>query len=681
MGLIVAILSTLSSAFRNDAMVKLNEKISRSAQDSNPRNSIMPPSILIVEDCEISSQLMYKLIVDEMSCNAIIANNGEEARKVLFNNHVDLILLDIIMPGDINGYDMLNIIKSTHKTKDIPAIMMTGIDSIDSAVRCIELGAEDYLVKPIDPVLLKARINSHLERKALRDLEIKNRIYIEEQNNNLEYRVNQLTNEIKERKRVENELRESRIRLKCLAESVFEGILIHENGNILDANQALLDMFGYSLVEVKERNILDFISKECHEFVTEKINLQETMPYESVGIKSDGSKIDLEIRGKDIPYDDYNARVVAIRDITMRKRNERELKESKEIAEQATKIKDKFVSLVSHDLRAPLGSTLGLLDLLGSDRVDAEKRLTIVGRCTDNCSNLLNMIDQLLNHSRLKDGNITPNNTLIKGSSFVGEVFNRLLDHSNEKGVTLKSSMPENLFFVGDVQLLFEVLHNLLSNAIKFSDSGSAVNVYAPPDGPCRIAVKDTGIGIKDRYLEHLFDDDVIVSQRGTAGEKGFGLGLQIATDIMNAHNGSISYEPNEGGGSIFYMELANLVPRIVVAEDDLDSALIISNYLSDIGAEAHAATSGHEALSIIPGIDPHVLVTDCEMPEMNGFELIESVRRNISNTLPVLVVSFRKDIVSRTRALELGANDYITKPLFRDDFLQRIKYLISSMS
>ncbi len=148
---------------------------------------VHPSSVLVVDDIEMNRDMLCSLLEADGHKTAV-AENGRLALNAIKNNSYDLILLDVMMP-EMDGYQVLEHLKSDPGLRDIPVIVLSALDEIDSVVRCIELGAEDYLTKPFDPTLLRARIGACLEKKRLRDQEVRLRNEVEEWNKRLEQRV------------------------------------------------------------------------------------------------------------------------------------------------------------------------------------------------------------------------------------------------------------------------------------------------------------------------------------------------------------------------------------------------------------------------------------------------------------------------------------------------------------
>ncbi|MBI4665058.1 MAG: response regulator [Nitrospinae bacterium] len=519
-----------------------------------------PYLVLIVEDCSQSMEIMGKLFSSQ-GFQWVGAENGQRALELLRERSFDLVLLDIFMPI-MNGYEVLKEVKSDRDLSHIPVIAITGNDSVDSAVKCIRMGADDYLSKPFDPVILKARVSSYLEKKRLRDMEIQYRRSLEEQNVLLEERVR-----------------------------------------------------------------------------------------------------------------------AQVQEITERWKAEEDLKKAKEKAEEETRLKDKFVSLVSHDLRSPLASILGMLKVMDGNTLEVsdEWRREIIRKAAVSCHDLINMIDQLLNISRLKTGSLKPHYRFFESATVVNSVLDSLSFLAEKKGIKLVCEVNSKNRLFADRELFFEVLQNLISNAIKFSRRDDTVTVFTPEGSLSMIAVKDTGVGVSEDILPNLFRHDMKTSLKGTMGERGSGLGLPLCKDIMDAHGGRIWVETNVETGSVFYVSFQTVKPKVMIVDDKEDMRFILRSYIQKLDAEVIEADNGGAALEIINKEAPHLLITDLDMPVMDGFHLLQKVRANPATAkLPIVVVTSNMEFETREKAIRNGADDFFTTPISDRDFIPRVGRFVS---
>lgn len=235
-----------------------------------------------------------------------------------------------------------------------------------------------------------------------------------------------------------------------------------------------------------------------------------------------------------------------------------ELSKAKEQAEEASRLKDKFVDMVAHDLRAPLASSVGFLELALGDHLPRlpEEQREILKIASVNVRAMMGIVDGLLELGRLQSGTIKPNPFFLDARSLGNETLELLGHLAREKGIEMINEIPPETRLFADYNLFFAVLRNLVSNAIKFSRKGDRVTLLIPPGEKSIIAVRDTGVGILKERIPDLFSEGKRFSTVGTAGERGNGLGLAFVHEIVRAHGGSLGVESEEGKGSVFHVRL-----------------------------------------------------------------------------------------------------------------------------
>lgn len=359
------------------------------------------------------------------------------------------------------------------------------------------------------------------------------------------------------------------------------------------------------------------------------------------------------------------------------KENEITLKNAKKKAEDATKLKDSFVSLVSHDLRSPLGTVIGLFDILQSGLKNSldKTQKNIATRITENITGLVKMIDQLLNISRLQTGKIRPNPSFFDGHPLILLSIQHIAHMAKIKEVEIINEIKPDTRFYGDEVLLGEVVNNLLSNAIKFCSAGEKVTIFTPESKDLTIAVQDTGKGISEKILPDIFKHEVKTTTKGTAGEKGTGLGLPFCKDIIEVHGGTLRVESSADSGTVFYADLPNVRPLVLLVDDSKHKRIAFGAYLRKIDAEVIESENGAEAIAKLKECKPHLLVTDIQMPVMDGFELLKYVRANLeTKNLPVIVITADESIETREKAFQLGANDFVTASTSSNEFIPRVR-------
>lgn len=246
-------------------------------------------------------------------------------------------------------------------------------------------------------------------------------------------------------------------------------------------------------------------------------------------------------------------------DITQRKHNEHQLKLKNDELVTLNADKDRFVSILAHDLKSPFNGILGLLDLLLTDLreydiEEVESQLRIIN---DAAHSAFNLLEDILLWARSHLGKIPFEPTLIEAKTCFEEVTTLLETTARNKSITICHELPDHLTVYADFGMLKTVLRNLVSNAIKFSNPDSVVTLTASHSTSGTIlSVSDLGVGISRDTLSRLFNITKVYSSPGTAGETGTGLGLLLCKEFVDKHRGTIQVESELGKGSTFHVDL-----------------------------------------------------------------------------------------------------------------------------
>ena len=366
-----------------------------------------------------------------------------------------------------------------------------------------------------------------------------------------------------------------------------------------------------------------------------------------------------------------------ILEIADRKDAETALIKARDDAESANRTKDKFVSIVSHDLKGPLGTMIGFLELLGEGNGDMEKK-NIIGSAISSGNRMKKLIEDLLDIERLKTGKFITAFKFIDPYYFAESAIEHIKLLAKQKGIEIVNKIPKYSRVYADENLFTQVLVNLLSNAVKFCKRNDQITLYIPDNEYSTIAITDTGIGIEPEILEELFKNDMKISTKGTMGERGTGLGLLLCRDIMHAHGGSLSADSEPGKGSTFYAKLKPVKPLILTVDDSPDRLFLLSKYLKPFDVDIIEAHNGKEALKSIEKKQPHLIITDIKMPEMDGIDLLVYLKKNSkTKSIPVIIITAMQEIETREKAVRLGVDDFITEPIIKNDLISRIQKFI----
>ncbi|MBF0170895.1 MAG: PAS domain S-box protein [Nitrospinae bacterium] len=492
--------------------------------------------------------------------------------------------------------------------------------------------------------------------------------------------------DITERKVIEEALQQTLAERQAILESAGVGISLTKRDTVIWWNRAFAEMLDLSPARTDPLPLESvFTSPAAFDLgrkeVYERMARGEAVTVEGPIRRKGGGQawIRRVLKAVD-PHDMGRGYITIGEDFTERKEMEVDLRVAKERAEEATQLKDRFVSLVAHDLKAPFNAILGFMKVIVCDDRDpltgAQKDL--MNRAIRSGENLVRMIDTLLDLGRLQTGQLHLEPSFVNGATLAAHAVSGLDYLAREKGIVLVNKVPPTLRLHADFNLLTQVIVNLVANAIKFCREGDVITLFAPPGERGVIGVRDTGVGIDPAILCDLFRHDVKTSRTGTAGEGGTGLGLPFCHDIMKAHGGELTVENAIGEGAVFFVRLPPTRPRALLVDDGEIDRLLCRTLLEPLDLEIHEAADGEEGVRMAHEIFPHLIVSDVEMPRMNGFELLERLTLDPATAaIPVIVVTSRRDAATRAKAFQCGARDFVPKPLDRGDFLDRVRRFV----
>ncbi|MET0554698.1 MAG: ATP-binding protein [Vicinamibacteria bacterium] len=373
-------------------------------------------------------------------------------------------------------------------------------------------------------------------------------------------------------------------------------------------------------------------------------------------------------------------------------------------AQRLNRVKDEFLAMLSHELRTPLGAVLLWADLLASERLEAgpARAAEMIGRSTRSLSLL---IEELLDVSRIVAGKLTidPHSTLLR--SLVEGVVEGARPAAAGKGLKLELTVRGDFPVTwADSNRLRQVFDNVITNAVKFTPTGGEIGVTLERlEGRARIRVRDSGVGMRPELLPQVFERFRQGDSSSRRVQGGLGLGLTIAQHILDLHDGRISaWSEGEGRGSTFTIELPFTPPpaavtallpagaeqrrplagrRVLVVDDHEDTLRGTGVALESAGAEVRCAGSARMGLDAIGAFDPHAIVSDLAMPEMDGFDLIRTVRASAlpQNSVPAIAVSAYASREDRQRALGAGFQDHIPKPVEIPRLVEAIVRLLAA--
>lgn len=366
-------------------------------------------------------------------------------------------------------------------------------------------------------------------------------------------------------------------------------------------------------------------------------------------------------------------------------------------AEQANRIKDEFLAVLSHELRTPMNPILGWATLLQGGKLEPAKAKEAVATIARNAKLEVQLIDDLLDVSGILSGKLRLNVATVDLKGVTVAALETLQLAAEAKALQIETTIaPADIGVMGDAVRLQQVVWNLLSNAIKFTPRGGQIVVSLTETAThAQIQVKDGGKGIRPDFLPYVFDH--FRQEDGTNTRKfgGLGLGLAIVRQIVELHGGTVKAESQgEGYGATFTVEIplaANATQflgsselsssavdlsgiHVLVVDDDLDSLHFVQFVLEQSGANITAVVSGLEALQAIDQSVPDLVVSDIGMPEMDGYRLLQQIRsREWGQQIPAIALTAYAGEFNQQRALEAGFQAHFPKPADPDRLIQAI--------
>ncbi|NET39386.1 MAG: response regulator [Cyanothece sp. SIO1E1] len=385
--------------------------------------------------------------------------------------------------------------------------------------------------------------------------------------------------------------------------------------------------------------------------------------------------------------------------------NAQELHDALLAAQTANKVKSEFLAIMNHELRTPLTCVIGMSATLLRWSVGSlsQRQQEFLKTIHDSGEHLLDLIQNILDISELEASKIILNVSEFSLSGLAHQSLQTFRERAYLSQVELETNLdiaPEQDRFVADPQRVKQILLNLLSNAIKFTPVDGKVTLSVRVERDMAIfEVKDTGIGIPKHQQPLLFQKFQQLDTSYQRQYKGAGLGLALIKQLVELHDGSISVESQIGVGSIFTVEIPNqrlnseaslesaagssasknLGGRIVLFEDHEESANIICDMLTAAGYQVVWMIEGSTVIEQVELLQPIVVITDTQLTEGNGYEIIRSLRQHpTTQAIKILALTTATTPAGQQPCFDAGANDYLTKPIQPDQLLRKISALTS---
>ncbi|NOT58290.1 MAG: response regulator [Deltaproteobacteria bacterium] len=519
------------------------------------------PLVLIVDD-DFTIRLLMREALEQAGFLVVEAGNGPEALALFARQLPEIVLLDVIMP-DVDGFTICAALRQLPGGARIPVVMVTGLDDLDSINRAYEVGATDFITKPIVWPILGHRVHYilrssrameelHDSQAALRQAHDELELRVQERTTELAHTNRALHAEITERKRTEEALQEAHQRLRFHVENSPLAVVESDNEfRVQGWSSQAEHMFGWKAEEVVGKQPTEWRFIPPEEKDTVSIVIRELLTGHSPrtvstnqNYRKDGSTIDCEWYNSALI--DEHGRLISVlslvQDVTERKALER--------------LKDELVSTVSHELRTPLASLRGFAELMLTRHFSLAQQREFLTIILNESKRLADLINDFLDLQRIEAGRQEYHFKPLDLLSVVRETI--AIFQANSNGIAIRLLKEPTLPPVhADADRLRQVLLNLLSNAVKFSPHGGEITIGTRQEGADVVVwIRDQGIGIAPDTLPKLFTKFFRANTKEIREISGTGLGLALVKRIITAHGGQIWVESALGKGSTFFFTL-----------------------------------------------------------------------------------------------------------------------------
>lgn len=522
--------------------------------------------------------------------------------------------------------------------------------------------------------------------------------------------------DVTERARTQEALTLSEARNRNIVDASLDCVItIDDRGRVAQWNPAAEATFGWTASEAVGRPMAELVVpprlRDAHRKGLARYRRERT-PHvvgkrvELTGCRKGGEEFPCELAITEIPGPDGRPWFTGfLRDITERKETEEALRSAREGAERASEAKTRFLATMSHEMRTPLNAILGMTDLALEAGSDAERGewLSIVHRSGET---LLRLIDDLLDTSRIEAGELRFADETVDLIDAVESVVSLMRARSESKGLSLTARITPQLhrYVRGDAHRIRQILLNLVGNAIKFTAEGSVeVTLTAAESPPGQVAfgleVRDTGVGIPPDAIDRVFERFYQVDSSDQRLYGGSGLGLAISRSLVTRMGGRIEVKSEPGRGTSFRVALslprsappersahvpgpARLTGKVLVAEDQLDGAILIRRWLERAGLQVTLVGDGDAAARLHASESFDLILLDLQMPGVDGLEAARRIRRQEAESgraaVPVLAVSAHASAADRGACEAAGMSGFLPKPLRKDALLRALAARLS---
>lgn len=636
-----------------------------------------PVNILIVDDRE-ENIIALEALLERDDIKIFSTTSPNEALKIAWETNIAIALVDVQMP-EMDGFELVEMLKSNPRTKDILVIFVTAISKeAKYAVKGLGTGAVDYLYKPLDPYITSAKVDSFV----------------------------QLARTQAEIKQKNDDLQDYAIVVKNSADIISS--VDAQTLRIENINPTVEKIMGFRPAELIGKSIVDLAIDDHRSLFRKKLGeiIKDNLSYAIFEFKFetfDKRVIWVECRAA------YRNKTIFINisDISPQKSYQEQLIKSKENAEYSKKVKETFLANMSHELRTPVNGIIGITSLLRKTTLTDQQK-GMLDLLDTSSKSLLGVINDVLDISKIEAGKFSIVRTANNVYDIVNSVFNLLKFKADENNIEflldIEDEVPQYLML--DSLRLNQILMNLLSNALKFTERGYVklkIIVLQKHNDKVKLkfSVEDTGIGIPADRLNRIFESFEQAEEDTVSKYGGTGLGLTIVKKLAELKGGELTVSSQVGRGSTFnfvnWYTLSlkpkdKLTPKtdkvlppfnnvkVLVAEDNMVNQFMLSKILKDWNVEVEMVDNGRKVIEKLTNKEYDIILMDTHMPEMNGYQAARTIRVDFEEpkrSIPIISLSAASYDHEQQEALSAGMNDVLSKPFQPFQLHEKISRLL----
>ncbi|MBX3257718.1 MAG: response regulator [Chitinophagaceae bacterium] len=517
---------------------------------------------------------------------------------------------------------------------------------------------------------------------------------------------------LKTLERNEDKILEEKKYKDTIYDTSLDAVFIVDTSSLMvtDCNRRALEIFGINgkdaVIKLSARQLLGEKMEE-HIVVQGKQSFEKKSPwYGNMDfVKKDDTPFYAYVNIVPFLHSDISYCKISILDITEIKIAEFEIINAKEKAEKAAQVKSRFLSNMSHELRTPLNAIIGTTNIiLHEEYLPTQRQSFEVLKYSS--EHMMQLVNDILDFSKIEAGKMELENTPFNMKAFLQKVVTSFTAPVAAKNLSLKIAIEDStdMEVFGDETRLNQVMNNLLANAIKFTESGTIsleVKIVKRKSNSTdiRFAVSDTGIGIPPNKIRQIFESFTQADIETTRKFGGTGLGLAISKRIIEQMGGNLQVESTVGSGSNFYFTLNFEITKqqksyvdedklkqlteldgvkILLAEDNPINMIVAKRFLQKWNIQVLEAENGLKAVELFYLHKPDLLLIDLEMPEMDGAQTVEAIRKTHKD-IPIIAFTAATYENIRQDLLSKGFNDYVPKPFKPEELHKKIMFYTST--